>query len=730
MSPVSAGNVCVVSIVHLEQALIAGELRLHYQPKINMRSGQVVGMEALLRWQHPEYGLLLPGQFLPQIERHDLIIAIGNWVIDQALAQIHAWRIAGLTLSVSVNLAVRQLQHPNFLTGLRASLDAYPDLPQQSLELEILESAALDNTQQVRAVIVACRDWGIGFALDDFGTGYASLSYLREIPADVLKIDRSFIADLLDDGDDLILVEAVIGLAKAFRRGVVAEGVETAEQGLMLMRLGCDVAQGFGIARPMPAAEVPGWVAQYHPDAQWSLWADIPWEMEDFPLLVAKYDHISWVRCVLNHLDGDDLQLAQTELSDHHQCRFGHWYDHQGLERYGHLPIFRELAPIHQAVHRLGPEIVRLHAQGETERARALAVELLDARDRILERLDDLQRSVVREPTGPRMFREKPGRADQDDAHKPLHAESRLSAHRRGKPLILVVDDVPTNIELLAGVLSPFYQIKFATHGARALELADCPEKPDLILLDVMMPGMDGYEVCRRLKENPATRGIPVIFITARSESADQIRGFNCGAVDYIAKPLELPVVVARVRTHLNLKLRTDLLEAQASIDALTGIPNRRRFDETFRQEWRRSARNLMPMSLLMIDVDHFKAFNDRYGHGAGDECLRQVGIALSASQLRPGDLVARYGGEEFAVILPGCHSAGAHTIAERVRQIVESLNLAHDDSPVAPCVTISLGCATLKPSMDSDPGELFLHADAALYRAKQQGRNRVVVAV
>ncbi len=726
LSPASAGD---FPAARLEQALAAGELRLHYQPKVNMRSGQVVGMEALLRWQHPEYGLLLPGQFLPRIEPHDPIVAIGNWVIDQVLAQIRVWRIAGLTLCVSVNLAMKQLQHSDFLTRLRASLDTYPDLPQQSLELEILESTALEDTQHVRAAIETCRDWGIGFALDDFGTGYASLSHLRAIPVDVLKIDRSFIADLLEDGDDLILVEAVIGLAKAFRRGVIAEGVETAEQGLMLMRLGCDIAQGFGIGHPMPAAEVPGWVAQYHPDAQWSLWADIPWEMEDFPLLVAKYDHIGWVRCVLDHLDGDDLQLAQTQLGDHHQCRFGQWYDHQGLERYGHLPTFRELAPIHKVVHKLGPEIVRLHARGETAQARALAMELLDTRDSILEHLDDLQRSVAREPTGPRLFREKPARADQGEAHKPLHAESRLLAHRRGKPLILVVDDVPTNIELLAGVLSPFYQIKFATQGARALELADGPEKPDLILLDVMMPGMDGYEVCRRLKENPATRGIPVIFVTARSEAADQTRGFNCGAVDYIAKPFELPVVSARVRTHLNLKLRTDPLEAQASIDALTGIPNRRRFDETIRQEWRRAARNLMPMSLLMIDVDHFKAYNDRYGHGAGDECLRQVGIALSASQLRPGDLVARYGGEEFAVILPGCHSAGAHTIAERVRQIIESLGMEHDDSPVAPCVTISLGCATLKPSMDGDPSELFLNADAALYQAKQQGRNRVVVA-
>ena len=717
------------SLARLAQALTENELVLHYQPKVNMRTGKVVGVEALLRWQHPESGLLLPGVFLPQAEHDDLIVDIGNWVIRQALAQIVAWQRLDLEINVSINIAARHLQRADFVDTLKQCLTDEPDACAEFLEIEILESAALENTDHVQRVMEACREIGVSFSLDDFGTGYSSLTYLRAIPAEVLKIDRSFVKDLLDDSDDLILVEGVISLAKAFRRVVVAEGVETAEHGLMLMRLGCDIAQGFGIARPMPAAEVPAWSVAYQADPQWALWADIPWEMEDFPLLVAKYDHIGWVRRVLDNLSGSPLRLEQGELTDHHKCRFGHWYYHQGKARYGHLAAFLELEETHAYVHKLGPEIVRLHAEGNQTQALALAKELLDVRDKVLRHLDDLQRSVVLDPAGQHNLREKPMRPGGEDLPTPLHISPAVAPRKSRQPFIYVIDDTPTNIELLAGALSPDFTIKFATSGAKALEFLAKTEKPDLILLDVMMPGMDGYEVCRHLKENPTTRGIPIIFITAKNEVADQARGFSLGAVDYIPKPFELPLVIARVRTHLNLKLRTDLLEAQASIDALTGIANRRRFDESLRTEWRRAARNIMPVSLLMFDVDHFKAYNDQYGHGAGDDCLRLIGEALQRAELRPGDFVARYGGEEFAVILPSCHSAGARAIAERIRVVIEGLQIQHEHSSCAPVVTVSIGCATQKPAQGGDVSGLFLAADMALYRAKQEGRNRVCTA-
>jgi diguanylate cyclase (GGDEF)-like protein len=293
-------------------------------------------------------------------------------------------------------------------------------------------------------------------------------------------------------------------------------------------------------------------------------------------------------------------------------------------------------------------------------------------------------------------------------------------------PLVLIVDDTNTNIQILAQALLQDYRVKFATSGQVALQLASAPEKPDLILLDVMMPDMDGYEVCRRLQDNPSTRDIPIIFVTAKSDIQDQEYGFNIGAVDYIIKPFELPIVRARVRNHINLKRKTELLEKLALIDGLTSIANRRRFDEVLRVEWNRAMRNQASLSLLMIDVDHFKSFNDNYGHGAGDECLKRVASALKKSLFRAGDFVARYGGEEFAVVLPKCNADNARNVAERIRATVEALNILHRYSGAADHITVSIGYAALVPTRNGDPQTLIETADRSLFLAKQGGRNRV----
>ncbi|CAK0771736.1 two-component system, chemotaxis family, response regulator WspR [Gammaproteobacteria bacterium] len=294
------------------------------------------------------------------------------------------------------------------------------------------------------------------------------------------------------------------------------------------------------------------------------------------------------------------------------------------------------------------------------------------------------------------------------------------------RPLILLVDDTLTNVFGLVKALKDTYRLRTATSGADALQLANAPEKPDLILLDVMMPDLDGYEVCRRLKGNPTTQDIPIIFVTAKSEVSDQEYGFNLGAVDYITKPFELPVVRARVRNHLNLKQKTELLERLAMLDGLTGIPNRRRFDEVLEIEWRRALRNSFPLSLLMMDVDHFKLYNDHYGHGAGDECLRRVAYALKNALLRPADFVARYGGEEFIVVLPECDQEGTRKVAEKIRTMIWDLSIAHAHSETADRITISIGHATRIPLPNEGPDTLAKTADQALYQAKQEGRNRV----
>ena len=295
------------------------------------------------------------------------------------------------------------------------------------------------------------------------------------------------------------------------------------------------------------------------------------------------------------------------------------------------------------------------------------------------------------------------------------------------RPTILVVDDNPINLKLLDAVLSSEYEVRLATGGTQALGLVESGNPPDLILLDVMMPEMDGFEVCRRLKANPKTRRCPVIFVTALDEEANEELGFNLGAVDYIAKPFSIPVVRARVRTHIALKKQADLLEQLSNVDALTQIANRRYFDKMFEQEWRRETRDRKPLSVLMIDIDHFKEFNDYYGHGAGDECLRRVAACLARSVARPGDLVARYGGEEFVVLLPDTDTKAAMAIAERICSGIRALNIPHTHSSAAPCLTISIGCATKEPASEYSPQELIETADRMLYRSKAAGRNRVM---
>lgn len=292
---------------------------------------------------------------------------------------------------------------------------------------------------------------------------------------------------------------------------------------------------------------------------------------------------------------------------------------------------------------------------------------------------------------------------------------------------VLIVDDQPANLRVLGEALRAEYDVRIAVSGEKALELATGQDAPDLVLLDVVMPGMDGYEVIRRLKDDPATRSIPVIFVTSLGDEEDEYKGLALGAVDYLPKPVHLPIALARIRTHVDLKRKTDLLEQLAMRDGLTGVPNRRSLDERLELEWRRAAREGRPLSLVLADVDFFKRYNDRYGHAAGDDCLRRVASALSGCVRRGMDMLARYGGEEFAALLPETDAAGALAVAEKMRRAVQALALPHEDSEVGPTVTVSLGAATLTPSLEQPCTDLVPLADARLYDAKRIGRNRAV---
>jgi len=261
------------SLEAIRSALDNHQFVLYYQPKVNMRTGTVTGVEALIRWQHPERGLLNPIEFLPVIENNFMSIELGEWVIDTVLTQISQWQTMGLKLQVStsVNISALQLQQSDFTEKLKTLLAAHPNVEPSYLVLEILETSALDDVIHASKIMDACMAIGVNFALDDFGTGYSSLTYLRRLPAKVIKIDQTFVRDMLHDPDDLAIVEGVIGLAKSFKREVIAEGVETIQHGTALLNLGCELAQGYGIAKPMPASDIPAWVHEWQPDVSWKI---------------------------------------------------------------------------------------------------------------------------------------------------------------------------------------------------------------------------------------------------------------------------------------------------------------------------------------------------------------------------------------------------------------------------------------------------------------------------
>jgi len=290
---------------------------------------------------------------------------------------------------------------------------------------------------------------------------------------------------------------------------------------------------------------------------------------------------------------------------------------------------------------------------------------------------------------------------------------------------VLIVDDEPNNIEVLNGILEENYDIIFATNGKDAVGIVH-EQRPDLVLLDIIMPDMDGFEVLEQLKADPDTNDIPVIIVTGKGLEEDESRGLNAGAVDYITKPIRTPVVKARVHNHLELKRYRDSLKTLSTIDGLTGLANRRKFDEAIDVEWRRGRRNQTPISLLMMDIDYFKAFNDHYGHLAGDDCLKNVAAKIAEVVRRPYDLAARYGGEEFVILLPDTNSEGAISIARRVQEKIKALNQPHAYSSVADHVTLSIGIATIMPDDSVVSPDLIKYADDMLYEAKNSGRNQI----
>lgn len=381
----------------IQDALHNQELILHFQPQVNLYSGKIIGAEALIRWQSPSDGLISPARFMDIVETSDLAIEIGRFVLEKAIAQVAQWHRQGLDWRIGINISPRHLEHPQFVDDVAGILAQYPNLPSDIIELEIIESAALEDIEHVVKMMKNARDvLGVRWALDDFGTGHASLTYLRRLPTQTLKIDRSFVDNITQDVSDLIMVEGMTSLAASFRREALAEGMESLEAGRLLVQIGCHCAQGYAIARPMPAEALEEWAKQWRPDPTWQQLGRRKWSRDDMPILYATLDHQRWVETMqaLVNYQGDTIPELNPCL-----CRFGRWQQSLGKSRYGHLAEYAATVPIHEEVHHTGRRIVSLLESGNQETAELELQKLYATWERLLEQMDRLAEKATLQNT-------------------------------------------------------------------------------------------------------------------------------------------------------------------------------------------------------------------------------------------------------------------------------------------------------------------------------------------
>ena len=357
----------------IEAAFLGNEFCLYYQPKVNIKTGQVIGVEALIRWLHPERGMIPPLEFLPVIVASELEIRIGNWVIEQAWRQLAIWHRQGLPLEVSVNISAYHLQWSGFNTHLESVIQNEPAIASKYLQLEILESSALDDLATVSRIVKTCREeFGVGIALDDFGTGYSSLTHLRRLSVNTVKIDQSFVRDMLDDPDDYAIVESVIGLSQAFRREVVAEGVENKEQGVVLLLLGCHLLQGYSIARPMPAAAISDWVKAYRPYAEWSFYADAELTSGQTMMAIRKIDTQQWLLRIKNCLHPESGVVSPVwPIMEPGKCHLGRWLKLARQNSQYSDSWLEQVEQLHLELHRLAKILMCQVKEGQLAAAQA-----------------------------------------------------------------------------------------------------------------------------------------------------------------------------------------------------------------------------------------------------------------------------------------------------------------------------------------------------------------------
>jgi EAL domain-containing protein (putative c-di-GMP-specific phosphodiesterase class I) len=369
------------------------EFIIHYQPKVDMYNCDVIGVEALIRWMHPEAGLKLPGEFLSLVNETELELEMGEWVFDQVLLQVSEWQGLGIKTPVGVNISAYHLQSPEFTQKMRKLFKRHPDVSPEMLELEVLESSSIDDTNAIYHALTDCREMGISIALDDFGTGYSSLAYFHRLPVDILKIDQSFVRDMLDDPQDLTIVDSVIRLSQAFHHPVIAEGVESIQHASALLQLGCRLGQGYGIGKPMPAEDFPVWLKQWEADPSWRGLKKQFNQADQIGIEAAITSHKKWVANLIGYIEqGKELNNGQL---DSKHCPFNYWLHGIGFVQYGDMQQYTNINRLHEQVHAQGNRLVSLKNTGNRELAKNSVKDLITLSDFLIECVQELESAKV-----------------------------------------------------------------------------------------------------------------------------------------------------------------------------------------------------------------------------------------------------------------------------------------------------------------------------------------------
>ncbi len=634
----------------LRKSLEKNQFRLDYQPQVDIRTGRVIAVEALIRWHHPERGLVSPGHFIPLAEETSLICEIGEWTLKEACKQHIQWRKLGLgDIRIAVNISTRQFQQTDFSKTVEKILEA-TQTPGSALEIEITETTAARDIPATTAILKELQTMGIKVALDDFGTGYSSLSAIKHFPINTLKIDRVFVRDMVNDSTDVAIAKAVIALGHGLNLTVLAEGVETLAQLELLQQFDCDQVQGYFFSEPLQVDAATAYLQ----------------------INQGLVDLLSSRNSCLVRSSGSSSSLDAGKNADPQAT-----FLDQLLQQPRREQIINQIAQDIQS----SLDLKQILQTTVTQTRKFLDT------DRVIlyKFTPDWNGTVVVEAVG----------ADWMS----LEGE--------------IIEDC-------------CFQVKAALlyQKGRVSAIADIEQA---YLAECHREMLAGYQVKANLVV-PITNG-DYLWGLLIAHHCRSTREWERGEIQLVKQlATQVAIAIHQAELYHQLEEANQQLQHLATHDGLTGLANRRYFDLSLAQEWRRLQLQQAPLSLILCDADFFKRYNDTYGHQAGDECLQKISQQMQAVTQGSGDFAARYGGEEFALVLPNTTTSSALEIAEILSEKIKELGILHATSPISPRLTLSCGVATIIPTQDNSPADLIKEADLALYQGKQKGRNCITI--